>query len=140
VKAGNESKPNAALKSLEKLIGCWKVSGETHGEVAFNWMEGGYFMVQDINLAGAKGIEFIGYDEISQTLKSHYFDDKGNMLECIYEVSETDHVVSIDMPGIKGKFEGKFSSDGKMITGNWKWTKESKQIDYFATLTKLNKP
>jgi hypothetical protein len=138
LKTENGAKPHSALKSLEKLIGRWKVSGEAYGEVTFNWMEGGFFMVQDIDLIGAKGIEFIGYDEKEGILKSHYFDDRGNILECTYMISETEHIVTIDTPGIKGEFNGKFCDNGKIIYGNWKWVKDGKEMSYYTTLAKVN--
>jgi hypothetical protein len=133
----DKPKPDPALKSLDRLLGTWYVSGEAYGQVTFNWMEGGFFMVQDVDLIGTKGIEFIGYDAGSRTLRSHYFDINGQTLEYIYEVSETEHIVSIDMPGVKGKFKGKFSDGGKTITGNWKWVKEGKEMECQTTLTKV---
>jgi len=70
-------KPNAALKKLNKLVGVWNVSGELCGQVSYSWMEGGFFLVQYVDLEDARGLEFIGYDEESKTLKSHYFGADG---------------------------------------------------------------
>jgi len=70
-------KPNPALESLSRLLGDWTISGGASGRVTFKWMEGGFFMVQDIDMAGIHGIEFIGYDERSRTLRSDYFDSRG---------------------------------------------------------------
>lgn len=33
---------NPGLKPLEKLIGTWTVSGETDGELTFEWLDGGF--------------------------------------------------------------------------------------------------
>jgi hypothetical protein len=39
--------PAADLKALgDRLVGSWKVSGETQGETSWEWMEGGFFLIQ----------------------------------------------------------------------------------------------
>ncbi len=131
-------KPNPELKKLDKLVGVWNVSGETCGQVCFSWMEGGFFLIQYVDLEGTKGLEFIGYDEVSGTLKSHYFDNDGKVLEYTYKVSETDHIVSINMPGITGRFNGKFNNDGTVITGSWQWKQDGMDLGYKAILTKID--
>ena len=42
--------PNADLKSLDRLVGTWDHSGEVRGTSTFEWMEGGYFLIQRVNL------------------------------------------------------------------------------------------
>jgi len=130
-------KPNPELKKLDKLVGIWNVSGEVCGQVSYSWMEGGFFLVQYVDLEGCKGIEFIGYDQEKGALRSHYFDDDGKVLEYTYTVSETDHIISIDMPGIKGKFDGKYSNNGNIITGSWQWRQGCEDMGYKAILTKI---
>ena len=131
-------KPNPELKKLDKLVGIWNVCGEVCGQVSYSWMEGGFFLVQYVDLDGAKGLEFIGYDEESGTLKSHYFDDDGKVLEYTYMVGETDHIISIDMPHIKGKFNGKYSNNGNTITGDWHWKQDGEELGYKAIFTKVH--
>jgi hypothetical protein len=37
----------ADLKALgDRLVGSWKVSGETEGDTSWEWMEGGFFLIQ----------------------------------------------------------------------------------------------
>jgi hypothetical protein len=131
--------PNPALKSLARLLGAWRVLGEANGQVTFKWMEGGFFMVQDINLADIKGIEFIGYEENTGKLLSHYFDSNGSYLEYTYQVSETAYIVSVDMPGIKGRFTGNFSNNGNVISGEWKWIKDGSEWRYPVILTRVTR-
>jgi hypothetical protein len=38
--------PNPDLKSLDRLIGTWTVSGEAEGTVTYEWAEGGFFLLQ----------------------------------------------------------------------------------------------
>jgi hypothetical protein len=131
-------KPNPELKKLDKLVGIWNVSGEVCGQGSYSWMEGGFFLIQYVDLEGAKGIEFIGYDEENGILRSHYFDDDGKVIEYTYKVSESDYIISIDMPGIKGRFDGKYSNNGNIISGNWHWKQDGEDMGYRAILTRLN--
>jgi|GEM_PF-1434803 len=52
---------NPALKKLDKLIGTWEVSGGAQGKVTYEWMEGGFFLIQHVDLNDNKGMEIIGY-------------------------------------------------------------------------------
>jgi hypothetical protein len=43
--------PNPALKKLERLVGTWRISGpDVEGEVTFEWMESGFFLIQHFDL------------------------------------------------------------------------------------------
>jgi hypothetical protein len=59
--------PDPDLKSLNKLVGTWEVSGGAQGMVAFEWMEGGFFLIQHVDLEQygqkIKGIEIIGHEK-----------------------------------------------------------------------------
>lgn len=138
------SAPNSALRSLDRLVGTWRASdpsgaGAISGQTTFEWMEGGCFLMQHVNFDGAKGIEIIGYDEESKSLKSHYFDQSGVILEYTYVVDDDTMTVSIDMPRAKGQFIGKFSEDGDEATGRWEWTQDGVQMGYDATLTRIKR-
>src|SRR5437868_13949855 len=78
--------PNPALKSLDKLVGTWNVSdpsgkGEINGQVSFEWMEGGFFLIQRVDLDHTghkiKALEILGYGRdwdgtVSQDCISHH--------------------------------------------------------------------
>ena len=75
-------RPNPALRGLDKLVGTWDVSGPTIcGRVTFEWMEGGFFLVQRIDLdhgvSRIEGTEYIGYDESNGVFKSYVFSNQG---------------------------------------------------------------
>ena len=36
---------NPGLKALDKLLGAWKVSGDAKGELSYEWMDGGFFLI-----------------------------------------------------------------------------------------------
>ncbi len=129
--------PNPALKKLNWLLGAWTVSGEAHGQVTFNWMEGGFFMVHHIDMIGIKGIGFIGYNAEIKKLKYHYFDNNGQMLECTCEISEGQEIVFVGVQGVKEKFNGEFSNGGKTIDGKWVWLKDGKELSCRVNLRRI---
>jgi hypothetical protein len=53
------------LKSFEKFVGTWELSGDATGQIRYEWAEGKHFLFQhvDIHYGGRniKGIEVIGY-------------------------------------------------------------------------------
>jgi hypothetical protein len=132
------SVPNPALKKLSWLSGTWMVSGEAHGHVTFSWMEGGFFMVQDIDLIGMKGIAFIGYNAESKKLESYYFGYNGRVLEGTCEISESKQIISVEMKAVKEKFDGKLSNGGQTISGRWRWLKDGKGLSCRVNLTRAD--
>jgi hypothetical protein len=129
--------PDPALKSLDRLVGAWEVSGrDIHGKVTFEWMEGGFFLVQHVDLDHGgikhKGIEYIGYDKESKALRSHYFDTTGSILEYTYELRDDTLTIWFGDVGSPARFTGKFSDDGNTNIGRWEWPGGG----YEATMTK----
>ena len=43
--AAQAPKPAPGLKPLERLVGTWKVTGDTKGELTYEWMKGGHFLI-----------------------------------------------------------------------------------------------
>jgi hypothetical protein len=118
--------PNLALKSLDKLVGTWKASdpsgaGAINGQTTFERMEGGHFLIQRVE---------------SESLKLHYFDNSGSILEYTYEVDDDTIAVLLDMPRAKRQFIGRFSDDGNTYTGGWEWTQDGVKMAYAATMTR----
>jgi hypothetical protein len=80
--------PNPVLKSLDVMVGTWDLKGresgtdgEIHGQVTFEWMEGGFYLVQRVDIDYAvqriTGTEYIGYEGSSEALKSYFFSNEG---------------------------------------------------------------
>ena len=129
--------PNPALKRLDVLVGTWNLKGretgpygEINGQVRFEWLEGGYFLVQhvDINHIGhhVKGIEIIGYGRgwdgaTSKDCTSSYFDSEGNAFTYIWDVEEDTLTIWGGQRGSPAHFKGNFSDDRNTITGAWEW-------------------
>jgi hypothetical protein len=90
--SGQAQKPSSRLKNFGKLVGTWKISGpEIEEEVAFEWFDGGFFLMQRgwLSIWGRKivFIEYIGYDEERQACVSHLFDNYGDFFTYVWEIN-----------------------------------------------------
>lgn len=125
--------PNPDLKSLDRLVGTWEVSdpsgaGAIQGTVTFEWMEGGFFLIQHVDLLHGehkiKGIEIIGHEqrfgvEPSEEIKSRYYDTMGDTFDYVYEVDEDTLTIWGGEKGSPAYYKGKWSEDGNTNTGAW---------------------
>jgi len=129
----HEAQPQSAtpdFKSLEKLIGTWKTSGGVQGEVTFERMEGGFFLIQHVDLEHngrkIKGIEIIGSDpksggEPGAEFKSRFYSFlDGATSDYVYEPDGDDtFTLWMEEKGSSGYMKGKISEDGNKFTGEW---------------------
>lgn len=118
--------PNPALRTLDRLIGEWMVDGDNmSGKIRFEWMEGGYFLVQHVDLLhdGRKitGMEIIGWDEARQVLASQFFGNDGIIFPYVWVVDNDTLTIWGGEVGSAAKYEGKFSDDGNSNSGAWEW-------------------
>jgi len=142
--------PNPALRQLDKMVGTWELKGrdfETGGPItgrmSFEWLDGGFFLLQrvDIDHVGqrVKGIEVIGYErkfgaeEASPDCTSHFFDNMGNSLDYVYDVTDDSITIWGGERGSPAHFKGRFSEDRRKISGAWEWPGGG----YEATMTKV---
>jgi hypothetical protein len=127
---GEQQKPraNPDLENLNRLVGAWKVSGEAQGTVSYEWMEGGFFLIQHVDLEQSgqrnKGIEIIGHEqqfgaEPSEDIKSRYYDSIGNTFDYVYEVEGNILTIWGGEKGSPAYYRGTFSADGNTVTGEW---------------------
>jgi hypothetical protein len=118
------------LNNLNRLVGNWKVSGsEIEGLVRYEWLEGGFFLVQHFNLKHhgniIKGIEIIGYERgfgtesPSENIKSRAYDNVGNTFDYTYEVDDEFLTIWGGEKGSPAYYKGKWSEDGNNNTGAW---------------------
>ena len=128
-----QPKPNPDLKSLDRLVGTWKISDPdgangVNGQVTYEWMEGGFFLLQRFDLThGArkmKGIEIIGHDhnfgaEPGKDIKSRVYDTAGNTLDYVYEIAQGTLMIWGGQKGGPAQFKCKFSDDGNACNGGW---------------------
>jgi hypothetical protein len=123
--------PNPDLKSFDRLVGTWQLTGETQGEICFEWLDGGFFLLQHVDLDQngyhTKGVEIIGHerpfgaDEESLDIKSRYYDSTGNTLDYVYEMDGNTLTIWGGEKGSPAYCKAHFSDDGNTMTGAWIW-------------------
>ena len=116
--------PNPALKTLEPLIGRWRLSGpDVSGEVTYAWMEGGFFLIQryDLENLGSrhKGIEYAGWDDETGTIRSRLMGTDGARFTYTYEMRGDDYFYWFGEKGSDICSHGAVSSDRRRIEGRW---------------------
>ena len=120
--------PNPDLKSLDRLVGTWAVAGGAQGTVTYEWMEGGFFLIQHVDLEQygqqVKGIEIIGHlrpfgAAPSEEIRSRYYDTMGNTLDYVYELQGDTLTIWGGEKGSPAYYKGTFSDDGNTLTGGW---------------------
>jgi hypothetical protein len=123
-----QPEPSPALRALDPLVGTWRVTGEAEGTVRYEWMEGGYFLLQHVELTQygrqIKGLEIIGNlhpfgEPVGDDVVSRFYDTTGSTLDYVYEL---DGGVLTIWGGVKGSpayYRGTFSADGRTVTGAW---------------------
>jgi hypothetical protein len=121
-------KPQSDLKKLDRLVGTWKLEGDTKGTSSYQWMEGGFFLIQNLDMMlfghRVKAVEFIGHfqpfgENPSVDIRSRSYDANGHTFDYVYEIEG--HVLTI-WGGEKGSnsyFRGVFSDDWRTNTGEW---------------------
>jgi len=114
---------NAALKNLELLAGRWTVelifptdpSNVIHAQAAFEWLEGGAYLVERL----ADSTWLMGPDESNETYSALYHDERG--VSRIYQMTLKDGLWNLwrNAPGFSQRFTGTFSDDRNTITAKW---------------------
>ena len=120
--------PHPDLKSLEKLVGTWVLSGETDGTATYEWMEGGFFLIQRVDFAHGghriTGLEIIGHlrpfgEEPSADIKSRFYSSSGDTLDYVYELEGNTLTIWGGEKGSPAYYRGTLSEDGNACTGAW---------------------
>ena len=118
-----------ALHNLDRLIGTWKISGEADGTVTYEWMEGGHFLLQrvDVSQGGqrTRGLEVIGRErgfgavEAGPEIKSRYYDNHGNTFDYVYEFDGDALTIWGGHRGSSNFYRGRL--EGDTLSGRWTW-------------------
>ena len=120
--------PHPDLESLDRLVGTWEMFGDTRGRVTYEWMQGGFFLLQHVDLEQdgqkVKGLEIIGHlrpfgEEPSADIHSRYYDTLGNTLDYVYELAGDILTIWSGTKGSPAYYKGTFSDDGTTLTGAW---------------------
>jgi hypothetical protein len=121
--------PAADLQALgARLVGTWRVRGGAEGTTRFEWMDGGFFLVQHVELEQSgqrvKGVEMIGHlrpfgQPPSQDIHSRFYDSTGDTLDYVYELDGDTLTIWAGEKGSPAHYRGTISSDGNTMTGEW---------------------
>lgn len=124
-----QPEPAPDLKALDRLAGTWDVTGGVNGRVVYQWLEGGFFLLQHVDLQQQdgqpiKGIEVIGHErpfggEPSPEVKSRFYDSLGNTLDYVYELDGDVLTIWGGEKGSPASYKGTFSQDGRSCAGAW---------------------
>jgi hypothetical protein len=135
--------PDEALRRLDRLVGSWQLSGDTDGQVRYEWLEGGFFLVQHVNLIHAgnhtQGMEVIGRlrefgaTEPSADIKSRFYGSGGETFDYVYELEGDTLTIWGGAKGSPAYFRGTFSADGNTLAGEWVYPGGG----YSSTMTRL---
>jgi hypothetical protein len=123
--------PPPDLKALgDRLVGTWKVSGEAEGETSWEWMEGGFFLIQR-GWVRREGIEqtylqIIGHDrmpgsEPADAITGRLYANHGDTLAYVCELEGDTMTIWMGEKGSPAVYTGTFSADGSTIEGEWEW-------------------
>lgn len=123
--------PNPDLKPLDRLIGTWQVSGEAEGRIRYEWLEGGFFLMQHFDLRHGErrnqGFEVIGHLHTLQAPPSPEIRSRvyslldGLTLDYVYELEGDTLMIWGGEKGSPAYYKGTFSPDGNTLTGAWVW-------------------
>ena len=120
--------PLPDLKAFERLIGTWQITGEAEGTVTYEWMEGGFFLMQRVDLEQfgqrTQGMEIIGHlqqfgEAPSEHIHSRYYDSMGNTFDYVYELNGNTLMIWSGEKGSPAYYAGTFSPDGRTLSGDW---------------------
>lgn len=129
---GRPAEPAPDVRALDKLVREWEVSGDyVQGTSSYESMEGGFFLLQHYDFEtpdGHKvaGIEVIGHERPfgeapSEHVKSHAYSNTGDTLDYVYELQGDTLTIWSGEKGSPAYFRGKFSGDGSVLSGRWRW-------------------
>ena len=136
-------RPNPDLKSLDRLVGAWEISGGAQGKVTYEWMEGGFFLVQHFDFVHGghkvKGMEIIGHlqpfgEEPSKDIKSRIYDTVGNTFDYVYELEGDTLTIWGGEKGSPAYYQGQWSDDGNTNSGAWHYPGGG---GYESTMTRI---
>lgn len=109
-------------------MGTWEQSGDVHGETTYEWMEGGFFLLQHINFDqdGQKttGMEVIGHlqlygEEPSKDIRSRYYGGEGVTFDYTYEIVGDTLTIWMGERGSPAYYKGTFSDNDNTLSGGW---------------------
>lgn len=137
------TQPSTELKSLDRLVGTWSVTGGAEGTVRYEWMPGQFFLLQHVELTQfgqpISGLEVIGNlhpfgEPVGVDVVSRFYDAAGNTFDYVYELTGDKLTIWAGAKGSPAYFEGTFSADNTTVTGEWTYPGGG---GYASTMTRI---
>lgn len=125
---GELSRPSGRVRALERLIGTWTVPDGAEGTVRYEWMPGGHFLIQHVELEQfgqpVTGFEVIGHlypfgEPVSEEIVSRFYDASGNTFDYAYELDGDTLTIWAGAQGSPAYFRGTFTEGDRAMTGDW---------------------
>lgn len=124
--------PSPALQRMgETLLGEWKLTGGAEGEIRYEWAEGGFFLIQHVNLTAfgrrIRGIEIIGHlhrvgEDPSEEIWTRFYSfGDGLTLDYVYELDGRELTIWFMKKGSDNRYKAEFSRDWHSFKGAWAW-------------------
>ena len=124
--------PSALVGQLAELLGGeWRLEGDADGEIRFERSEGGFFLIQHIDLRvfgrQVRGMEIIGHlhrlnDRPSDEVWTRFYSfADGLTLDYVYELNGRVLTIWFMKKGSDNRYTGCFSEDGNSFEGAWAW-------------------
>lgn len=135
--------PSTELKALDRLVGTWKVTGGAEGTVRYEWMAGGFFLLQHVELSQfgqpVTGLEVIGNlrpfgEPPGADVVSRFYDATGNTFDYVYQLTGDTLTIWAGAKDSPAYFEGTFNADGTVLTGEWTYPGGG---GYASTMTRV---
>jgi hypothetical protein len=118
---------------LEPLVGTWTMKGHLLGsdevnivgKTTFQWLEGGFFMQQDVEIDFAgmfhvKSHELIGYDPETESFASYVYSNLSpEPLPYQWDLRDDTLTISVSYGPLDSRFEGRFIDDDN-FSGGWR--------------------
>jgi hypothetical protein len=136
--------PAEDLADLNRLVGTWRLGGDTSGTVTYEWMVGGHFLIQHVDMVQGghpvKCIEIIGHlrpfgVQPSPEIRSRAYDSVGNTLDYVYEMDGNTLTIWGGEKGSSSYYRGTLSADGTHIDGAWVYPGGG---GYTSTMTRVD--
>lgn len=134
------------LQDLAPLVGTWHITGGAEGTVTYSWLEGGHFLLQEVDLVQdgqrATGIEVIGHlkpfgEDPQEAVRSRFYDNQGNTLDYVYRMDGHTLHIWAGKEGSPFAFTGTLTEDGSQLDGEWDY---AGQGGYHSTMTRTQNP
>lgn len=123
--------PDPRLRTLDALVGRWAISGEAEGESTYEWMDGGFFLLQRGRLTHDGRthdfLEVIGFERgidakgPAADITSRVYTTAGDTLDYVYEADAETVTIWGGAKGSPAAYHGRWDQGGDVLRGAWQW-------------------